>query len=244
MSIDQPLKVAIHGSCLARDTCEIGFGDRAQVLEYVARQSIISVGVETRVLDPISDIFDSPFQRRSFRSDAHGSALERLGTHNDIDVLLLDLVDERLGVLRNGSKFVTRSVDALSHDVYVEIRWQHIPFGSWEHFKLFTEAWDKYSRQLKELELFDKAVMIQSTWATWTTEYKRCKRSMNMPTWKMNLVYEPYFSVVRQTGIPTIRAPRSLCVADPNHVWGEAPFHYTREFYDYLTNAIIKCVSP
>ena len=90
------MKVAIFGSCVSRDSVE--FMPEAEVVTYVARHSVTSLesphGAEGIDLSELT----SAFQERMVTNDLHGSGLERIvHTASDLDVVLLDLVDERRG---------------------------------------------------------------------------------------------------------------------------------------------------
>ena len=90
------MKIAIFGSCVSRDTAE--FMPEAEVVAYVARHSVTSLESPhgTAGID-LSDL-TSAFQKRMVTSDLKGSGIERIVKNaGDLDVVLLDLVDERRG---------------------------------------------------------------------------------------------------------------------------------------------------
>ena len=90
------MKIAIFGSCVSRDTAE--FMPEAEVVAYVARHSVTSLESPhgTNGID-LSDL-TSAFQKRMVTSDLKGTGLERIVKNaKDLDVVLLDLVDERRG---------------------------------------------------------------------------------------------------------------------------------------------------
>lgn len=178
------------------------------------------------------------FRRSNFLSDARGTALDRIREASESDLLLIDLISERHGIYRQGNSVLTRSIDGIAAHAYDDFSWDYIPFGSLEHFRLFSHAWDRYVTELKDIGLYDRTLVLHSAWATWTSDNKRCRQSLDYSTRRMNLMYEPYFSLVRLSGVNVLRIPRNLCVADPNHRWGEAPFHYVQDFYRYVATYI------
>lgn len=147
---EDQLRIAILGSCVSRDTCEYLPG--AEVVAYVARQSMITV------LHPVgadrfpADALESDFQARMFAGDQVADGVDRV-LQSSADLLLVDLVDERRGVWKfpDGS-FLTNSLEATRTGVE---EWapsegaRLIPFGTDEHFELWTQGLVSVIRQLR-----------------------------------------------------------------------------------------------
>jgi hypothetical protein len=227
--------VLVFGSCVARDAIEFADADSVDLRGYVARQSLISAGGDASAHLPDSLGIKSKFQERMIRNDFVGNLLERLeGMADGIDVLLWDLADERHGVHRFADgKVVTRSIDTIRAEVVSDVlkAAEHIPFGTDEHFALWRESVDAFDERLRELGLFDKTIVLDVPWALRTTEGKTTPWSMGVRAVEANKNYQRYYGYLRQTGHHMIELPVEVVLADPNHKWGLAPFHYTPDVY-------------
>lgn len=225
----------VFGSCVARDTIEFADPDSVDLRGYVARQSLISAGDDASKHLPDDLGISSKFQERMIRADFAGNLLSRLeGLADQIDVLLWDLADERHGVHRfpDGS-IVTRSIDTIRAETVSELleATEHIPFGTDEHFALWKDRVDAFDARLQELGLFERTVVLEVPWALRTTEGKTTPWSMGVRAGDANKAYQRYYDYLRQTGHHMVELPAEVVLADPNHRWGLAPFHYTPEIY-------------
>nr|WP_241429388.1 DUF6270 domain-containing protein [Agrococcus sp. ARC_14] len=225
----------VFGSCVARDTIEFADADSIDLRGYVARQSLISAGVDASGHLPDSLGITSKFQERMIRADFVGNLLDRLdGMAGELDVLLWDLADERHGVHRfpDGS-IVTRSIDTIRAESVSSVleEAEHIPLGSNDHFALWTKHVDAFDERLRKLNLFDRTIVLDVPWALRTTEGKTTPWSMGVRAGDANKNYQRYYDYLRQTGHHMVELPVEKVLADPNHRWGLAPFHYTPEVY-------------
>lgn len=161
---DRTMWVAIFGSCVSRDTCE--FLPDAEVVEYVARQSVITA------LSPVGpdrfppDQLASSFQARMFLGDQAADGVERIAGA-DADVVLIDLVDERRGVWRfPDGGFLTNSIEA--HRTGVQ-EWapregaRLIEFGTDEHFALWKRGFNAVLGRLQALGV--PLLLLDIAWA-------------------------------------------------------------------------------
>ncbi len=228
-------RVLVFGSCVARDTIEFAASDSVDLRGYVARQSLISAGDDASAHLPDSLGVSSKFQERMIRNDFAGNLFSRLESlAGEIDVLLWDLADERHGVHRfPDGTIVTRSIDTIRAEPVSALleETEHIPFGSDEHFALWTQHVDAFDARLRELGLFDRTVVLEVPWALRTTEGKTTPWSMGVRAGDANKSYQRYYDYLRQTGHRMVELPAELVLADPDHRWGLAPFHYTPEVY-------------
>lgn len=228
-------RVLVYGSCVARDTLEFADPKSFELGRYVARQSLISVGSDATRHLPAELPVNSKFQDRMIRNDFAGTLLERLADRAaGAEVLLWDLADERHGVHRfPDGTIATRSIDTIRMPEVAE-RFdaaEHIPFGSAEHFRLWRQAVDEFDRFLREHRLFDRTVVLQVPWAVRTTDGKPSPWSMGVRASDANRRYLPYYDVLRRRGHRMVELDERAVLADPEHRWGLAPFHYTPEVY-------------
>lgn len=228
-------RVLVYGSCVARDTIEFAAADAVDLRGYVARQSLLSVGSDASAHLPLLTDVASKFQSRMIQADFSGGLLDRLQTlAAETDVLLWDLADERHGVHRfpDGS-VVTRSIDTIKvPSVSARLdEAEHLPFGSDEHFELWRRRLDAFAASLHELDLFDRTVVLEVPWAIRTTEGKPSPWSMGVRAADANKRFRRYYDELRARGFRMIELPEELVLADPDHRWGLAPFHYSPEVY-------------
>ena len=162
------MKIAIFGSCVSRDTAE--FLPEAEVVAYVARHSVTSLESPhgTAGID-LSDL-NSAFQKRMVTNDLHGSGLERIVNNaSDLDVVLLDLVDERRGFWQfpDGTT-MTNSIEVESCGAAREARRSGarlIEFGSEEHFVRWKSGFVQLVDGLRDAGLWEKTILLDIEWA-------------------------------------------------------------------------------
>lgn len=236
-----PPRVAIHGSCVSRDTVTHLAGS-VELLVYVARQSLLSVGSPAAGVAGRLDPIASPFQERMVRGDLRGDALDVLaGVADRVDVLLLDLVDERSGVLDVGGGTVTRLAELwAAGGARATAGARHLRLGEDEHLRRWTQAAQRYLRRLEELDLLERALLLRTPWASRLED----GTPMDLPTWMTppdvaNRRYEPYFAVLEEAGVQTVALPDPLAVSSAAHRWGPSPFHYADAAYAHLGEHVL-----
>ena len=232
---DGAARVLVYGSCVARDTLEFAASGSVELKGYVARQSLISADSDALPHLPEQLSVSSKFQERMIRADFEGGLFSRLETlAPDVDVLLWDLADERHGVYRfSDGAVVTRSIDNIRMPELDErfAEAEHIPFGTPEHFAIWRDRLAAFEERLRSLDLFERTVVLEVPWAVLTTEGKPSPWSMGVRAKDANQRYEPYYDLVRDRGFRMVRLPQEVVLADPQHRWGLAPFHYTPAVY-------------
>lgn len=232
---DDVVRVLVYGSCVARDTIEFAAAGSVDLRGYVARQSLISVDNDASAHLPASMTVSSKFQERMIRSDFSGRLLDRVDAMAvELDVLLWDLADERHGVYRFPDGSVsTRSIDTMRiPELEAQFREAELlPFGTSEHLSMWTQCAQAFAKRLRSLELFDRTVVLEVPWAVLTTEGKPSPWSMGVRAKDANKHYQPYYAALRELGFRAVELPEALVLADPQHRWGLAPFHYSPAVY-------------
>lgn len=232
---DAAPRAFLFGSCVTRDTLELVDRQTLDIAAYVARQSLLSAGSNASAHLPQNLGLGKGFKRRMIRNDFAGSLLRNLRrVAPSVDVLLWDLTDERHGVHRFADgTFVTRSIDNIQVPAIAELlaTTEHLPFGSRTHQSLWTAAAISFTEFLDKIGLLERTVVLQVPWALLTTEGRPTPWSMGVRARDANRNYEPYYETLHSLGHRVIQVPQEMVVADPNHRWGLAPFHYTEEVY-------------
>lgn len=235
----------IYGSCVSRDTFEHVNAQSCKIVGYVARQSLISAATPPRT--PLINPYDlaSPFQRKMIEWDA-GSRLFRALSEKAAatDVLVWDLVDERLGIhLFNDGTVVTRTPEllgALKSPPYSAPSRESslVPFGTVDHHRLFASALDTFIRTLSSTGLLHKTVLLAPPWATHTERGNPTPTSFGIKAQEANAMVIPYLATIEARGIPIVTTPLRTTTADEHHRWGLAPFHYSQNVYSNLLASI------
>lgn len=232
-------KYFIWGSCVSRDTAEF-LPDDWKLLGYVARQSIISAGNAVELAEPLTDI-GTPFVQRASDGDIAGHALTRIAEHADqIDLLLLDLCDERHGVVQVASgQYLTRSVERMKAGVDERLLadYQLLEFGSLEHLQIWAEHLIEVVARLGELNLLDRTVVLAPPWATDTAQGTTTPISFGLHAARANQMYQLYYAALEELGLPLVARDVAV-LGDDEHKWGPAPFHYDKRTYQTLVSLI------
>lgn len=229
-----PVRTAIYGSCVSRDTAEFAGKDIIDVAAYIARQSLLSAGSDAGDRFPDDAQVSSPFQERMMRGDFAGNVIERLRELDGIDLLLWNLTDERHGVyLFDDGAVVTRSIDLINvpEALAAVENARHLPFGTDEHFERWSKQISTFIQTLRELGLLEKTVVLNIPWATTTVDGRPAPASMGTQPAQANKKYRRYVDLLRETGLGILEISAGEVRADPEHVWGLAPFHYSPAVY-------------
>ncbi|GGG64061.1 hypothetical protein GCM10011374_29510 [Kocuria dechangensis] len=233
-------RLSIYGSCVSRDTFEF-LGPGFELSTYVARQSLISATTPAIELPGELEL-TSNFQRRAVSDDFASRAVVRLrGKIKETDLLLLDLVDERLGVLSwPGSRWVTRSSELKHSGVLGSLshRPVHVAFGTSRHLQLWSVALQRFTHRLRHAGLLDRVVVVRAPWADVTVQGDALPSFAGHTIAEVNAMFERYYALLENLGYRSIELPSELAVSDREHRWTAAPYHYQKPAYEYLAQEI------
>ena len=232
------LRLGIFGSCVSRDMAHEH--PDCSVVFYVARQSLLSAtsAPHPAAQDLPLDL-ESPFQIRMVRGDLSSDLMSVLASHADeVDALVIDLVDERLGVVAmasggyatNSQEFKQSGVRKLvagGTDTVLEL-------GEPDHLSAWAAAADTFVDGLEQLGLAHRSVVLRTDFATLTVDGQPVAPYMNIPASAWNDSFRAYVEVLRRRGITVLDLPSELAAADPDHRWGVSPYHYRPEAYAWL----------
>ncbi|GAA5022806.1 DUF6270 domain-containing protein [Terrabacter aeriphilus] len=241
-----PSGVFIHGSCVCRDTVEYFDPERLKLVGYVARQSLISsFGPKSEGWNDLDPGLDSPFQSQAVRGDLSASLVASLrASHDLIDVVWMDLVDERNGVLVSADGSVlTNSMEFSRSGLGEKIAPDHVhvKFATDEHFKMWSAAVNELLVFLDGLGLRDKLLALQHDWAVRSVEGDVFPfGGSKLDPSRVNDLSRRYFDFLRDQSVSLLEVPAELCVTTRAHRWGIAPYHYSAAFYEYVTEELVK----
>lgn len=230
--------VFIFGSCVSRDTRPF-LGQDWTMIEYIARQSFISAAAGRAVVHGTSKL-TSAFQNTCLRNDFAGSFMETLRQRApETDLVLIDLVDERLGVRRTDEGgYVTNSWE-LSESGLIDENDGHlmlVDFASDEHFELWCHAADRVVEAIDDVGL--PLVVLAPAWAAKAENGGSELDYRRVPASPWNQRYVRYFDHLEGIGVEVIRLSPDEVRASTTHQWGLAPFHFEDRVYEVLQGRI------
>jgi hypothetical protein len=243
----EPMRVLILGSCVSRDILNYASDNSINLVDYFARSSIASILAKPFGLDEsfIARI-PSQFQQRMVRRDVNKEFLPAIADRQDVDIILLDLIDERFdlyeacdgSVATMSSEFSTTGF-AKTEDRSTE-RW--LRSGSERHRELWKAAVGKLFEVLSKNGVAERVVVNKVFWAEEMEDGTPLpQREAGQRKAANELLAWMYRELERYVPAPRwMTFPENLMKSKPDHRWGLAPFHYTDAYYE---NAIVQLKS-
>ncbi|MDQ0095936.1 DUF6270 domain-containing protein [Paeniglutamicibacter psychrophenolicus] len=235
-----PLKVFLAGSCVSRDTAELR-SEFWQRTEYIARQSLISAANLPVPLPEVSGL-SSPFQNRAVEGDFASTLFPSLEiSGKEADRIVIDLVDERLGVYPYADGgYLTFSNELNKSKLMLKIkgRGRFIEFGTDHHFELWVDALGKLITLLREQDLLSKTRVIRAPFVDSTKEGTSVQLTRGLTHAYWNQRYERYYSQIAAYGIRLVEIPELSLFSSEAHRWGPAQYHYVNSAYEAIADQI------
>ncbi len=234
------MNVFLYGSCVSRDTAEFR-GSSWERAGYVARQSLISA-MNSGMVMPRGTGLSSKFQNAMVDGDFSSSLPTLLrSVDKPLDRLVIDLVDERLGVYPYPeNKYLTFSNELHQSGLMNQMKGRKafLSFGSDQHFELWTEALDKFTELLRVLSLVDKTRVVKAPFVDFTNEGSGVPQTRNLSAGAWNDLYARYYELLQAKGFRIVEIPRESLVSTDSHKWGSAQYHYVDSAYEALASRI------
>lgn len=243
--LKKQLRILVFGSCVSRDIIRFAGDQQFELVDYYARSSLASMGampVDTCEKDLAQIV--SPFQQRMVARDMSKSFLDDLKTL-EFDVLLLDLIDERLDVYEmNPGSLVTLSNEFLSSGLITTVersstKW--IKSDSEQHRTLWLKGMERFFATLDNFGLLKQVVVNKVFWAD-----KFENRDPLPATYPASAVgkanshlawmYEQLERFVAPSN--WMHFSGNTLKANQQHHWGISPFHYSDEYYRTAITAL------
>ncbi|GHC36272.1 hypothetical protein GCM10007291_42160 [Gemmobacter nanjingensis] len=223
-------RTAILGSCVSRDALELEDASGYEVVNYVARCHTAAFGAPPVVDEEMLARVASPFQRRMLRHDMAKTGLDEIASLN-FDWLVIDLIDDRLDIqrLENGH---LRTVSSEYRAVAGEIPpAEIIRAGTPEHMALWKAGWLRLRNALRDHGISNKTLVNRVFWADNLSGAQGQNPTKYVQNANLRLV--EMYAYIRETTaeIGWITYPEDIFSAAPDHRWGPAPFHYSKEVY-------------
>ena len=224
------LKVSVYGSCVARDVVRVA-EEYLELERYYARSSWISATTKPVDLPKQKSKLDSAFQQRMVEYDLQSRALSGV-KGSECQTIMLDLVDERLGVYPTNSGGYVTWLNELNHSGWLPVipHGKLIEFGSDAHFELFAGAVPRVAEALADKH----AVLLKFDFAAKTLGGEDVPETNGRPAKWWNEAYSRYYDAVSAAGIEIMEVPAELCLSTKEHRWGIAQYHYQDDFYFWV----------
>ncbi|TFH57406.1 DUF6270 domain-containing protein [Glutamicibacter arilaitensis] len=221
-------KIFLYGGCVIRDAYELVREDIG-LSGYIARQSLISAMYPPTTVLPSAEL-PSAFQARMANGDIQSNLYPTMRRKRDeTDLYVMDFHVERLGVqkLPDGS-FVTRSSELMKSKVLESIPnlGPVVRIGSKNHTIAFRNSVNKLARRLEMLEIKDKVLIINAPWAEVDDKGEPFGAYRGKPVCELSGHIEALTQMFADNGVKVATMPKEVAVADAEHKWMRAPFHY------------------
>lgn len=240
-------KFYIFGSCVSRDGFELqdknGNYDFLDPIKYYARYSISRLNFPSfEDGNKISEKLLSSFQRKIVQFEFSNSLISDLEA-TDFDYFIIDLIDERFGLLElESGKFVTFS-DELKRTGIDTTQLRKINVFDDEFYDLWKSGVDILFNKLKELGKLDRVIINDVLWSyklengqllTEHPEKKGLKLSDIEQYNQLLLKQYAYLDTFKIEGVRNIGYASNIFVSSLNHKWGISSFHYVDSVYAYF----------
>ncbi|WPR66127.1 DUF6270 domain-containing protein [Glutamicibacter protophormiae] len=232
------LKVFVYGSCVSRDLVEL-HKKSMDCVDYVARQSWISAASAESEL-PSESKLSSKFQNAMLAGDFGSDALLRINSRIDeSDLVLLDIVDDRFGVYPLNGGYVTPSAEFTMSGLRKNLNLgTHIPFGTDEHFELWSDAARTMMGSLGYG--IEKCIVLSVPFTEVSFESTIVPDALSRKAASWNEAYLRYYDFLSSIGFRVISLPAKMAISTRYHQWGVAPFHYVEGAYRWWFDRIIE----
>lgn len=220
------MKLGILGSCVSRDILAHDDGS-IDLKFYLARSSLGSMFAQQPFPDGFSARLTSSFQQRMVKADITKSC-EALLREADVDLILLDLIDERFDLFEvpDGGR-CTLSTEMVATKFREEVEGVRIRSGLHSFIVRWREGWERLVAILESRDLLSRLVINKVFWQAASDDGEAFDKTAVQAA---NTTLKSMYGTMRKTLSPdqfieygsTLSAPAS-------HKWGRSPFHYSDE---------------
>lgn len=228
------MRIVVYGSCVSRDALEYANFD-CELIQYIARTSLATQQSIPALKNDLLDKLTSQFQRNMMRVDMEKTLFSLLNA-NDFDLLFLDLIDERFSIGLFGAGRLTLTNEFLS------VVPKNLEYTEWNRFS--DEKYEAWCRGFNEMmflvrqkETKPTVVLNRVYFSGYSGVTKgdavECPSFMPTEITRNNSFLNRMYEYVESNfkDVKILEYSNSLFVANPNHKWGLAPFHYIDELY-------------
>ncbi|WHY00435.1 DUF6270 domain-containing protein [Neobacillus sp. DY30] len=233
------MNIGIFGGCVSRDIFRL-FPERDHVQHYSARTSLISQFSEPTKVD-LNDInLSSAFQKRIVAADFNKTLKKDLESL-DVDFFIIDFLVERISLLANGNKYITRSKELSNSGILNNKKYRlgKVVNRKADDMVLLHEWFNACDQFIASLQKNFKPNQIILNEVYLTEQYREQSEIKNFDekqtegireTNSLLKMYYSYFKA-RYPSINCIQISKENNVGDLNHQWGLSPMHFVDDYY-------------
>ncbi|ECQ5431626.1 hypothetical protein FZJ70_09100 [Campylobacter coli] len=148
--MNKAIKVFILGSCVSRDPFELADEKDFQIVGYIARTSFASFASKPYVDQKIIKNIPSPWQQKMVLNDMSKTTFKKI-LNSNFDVLLIDLIDERLN-LSIFNEYIHTLSSEYKKALYRPNQYHIIERFSEEKFELWKKGIEKVYEDLQKIQ--------------------------------------------------------------------------------------------
>ncbi len=235
------IKVFILGSSVSRDPFELADEKDFQIVGYIARTSFASFASKPYVDQKIIENIPSPWQQKMVLNDMSKTTFKKI-LNSSFDVLLIDLIDERLN-LSIFNEYIHTLSSEYKKALYRPNQYHIIERFSEEKFELWKKGFQKFIDFIKTNSLEDKVLLNRLYWTRKVGEEKVLNENytqeiIDKVNADLDRMYDHFIKNLPNTKV--INYPEPIVYSDPQHKWGLEAFHYNKLMFKWQLDYIFK----
>ncbi|MGK8436046.1 DUF6270 domain-containing protein [Ectopseudomonas hydrolytica] len=240
-------EVLIFGSCVSRDIFNFDSAGNFNLVDYYARQSLGSLVGQPYSNDAVLQRISSAFRRRMVARDFAKSILQADSAIARADVILLDLIDERFDLLLLPTGHVLTYSAELAESKFLDEPegngYRRLKPGSEERRAYWLEGMERFFSWLQANGKRPAVLVNKVYWSSriepeGTAEFAVSQEAIGKANAELDWMYAQLRRWLAADQFMSF-APDSL-VADADHRWGVAPFHYVPTYYRAASDQIMR----
>lgn len=227
--------IDILGSCVTRDAFAFVEND-FELKSYHPRSSLISVYSPPINIKKDGINLNSEYQQRLVYFDMTKNFYHYI-KETTSDVLIIDFMDERLGVLKTNNTYITHSDELKLSKLKLLLDYEILDFDE-EYLDLWEISALKFIHDVKKRP-YQRIILHKSFYMDSYIDKEGNKTPFTEPDTveriksRNSLLSHMYNFIERNMPNLTIIEPTGF-LANENHKWGLTPFHYEQAYYDYF----------
>ncbi|MCI8341772.1 MAG: hypothetical protein HFE62_00945 [Firmicutes bacterium] len=254
IDIKEKVSVSIFGSCVSRDIFNFDMRNKFRIKTYVARQSVVSALSEPVPCNANDINLSSKFQKKAVYEDFAKETFEKFKQDNS-DYLVIDFIDERFKLIKydnNGiDSFLTYSASLdesgyIKKPNFVSRKRKLMP---WRDYyiddKKLSSYMDLFCEKILDIFPSEKIIINRGKMLNFYKNKSGNIVRFSLPYLKNNrdvnnlLDYMYDYIEGRFSKCYVLDFCDDYC-ADEEHIWGLAPMHYQKEYYERALSEIAK----